>query len=228
MRAILLIAIAIIFLFTLTAQVEGADWKEVYENDKAIFFLNVSKITKLPNNHYKAWEKLTFKDPTSKLRKSILYKEYDCDNKRRRYLQVSLFDKNGGAKTNSEIRPWQYVVPDSPDELMLTLVCNNYKGNWEKIISVGDENKSEYYIDWSSMKKLPNNHYMIWDKIVNTDPSSEPDFWITYSEYDCVKKRVRTPVLVVYKRSGLAQITSFEWKASGIVLIVCIEISKGK
>ena len=132
MRALLLTTIAIIFLFTLTAQVEGTDWVKVKETEKYMLYLNLNSITKLSDNHYKGWSKIVLKDPSEEADKLVAYIEYDCDNKRKRLLQLTAYRNNGEVITDTEIQSWNYVIPDSSQELTLILVCNYYRENWER------------------------------------------------------------------------------------------------
>ncbi len=132
MRAILLTAIASIFLFTLTAHVEGTDWVKVKETEKFILYLDLNGITKLSDNHYKGWSKIVLKDPSEEADKLVAYIEYDCDNKRKRLLQLTAYRNNGEVTTDTEIQSWNYAIPDSSGELTLILVCNYYRGNWER------------------------------------------------------------------------------------------------
>ncbi len=131
MRTLLLTAIAIIFLFTLNAcdstkeaQVEGADWEKISEDNETIFYIDLNNITKLPNSHYKVWDKLIIKDPSSKFRRHIAYSEYDCDNNKKRTLQITGYNRDGNARTIKEVQPWRYVAPNTNMEIMFTFICN--------------------------------------------------------------------------------------------------------
>ena len=132
MRTLLLTAIAITFLFTLTTQAEGAEWVKVKETEKYILYLDLNSITKLSDNHYKGWSEMVLKDPSEKADKMMAYIEYDCDNKRKRLLQLTVYKNNGEVITDTEIQSWNYAIPDSSGKRTLTLVCNYYRGNWKR------------------------------------------------------------------------------------------------
>ncbi len=223
MRALLLTAIAVIFLFTLTAQVEGVEWKKIRETDEIRLYLDVSSITKNPNNHYEARRKTIFENRSSKFSQIFAYVEFDCDNKKTKTLGMKGFYRKGGEADIDEEQPWINVDPQSNGDLIFVLVCNNYKGNWE---ADDETDENIFYIDWSSMKKLPNSHYMIWEKIDFKNQSSEQEFRIAHKEYDCVKKGERAPAVIDYKRNGTVFISSDKWKDSERTKTVCNKLSK--
>ena len=214
MRTVLLTAIAVIFIFTLTAQVEGAKWEKISENIAMRFYLDVSSITKLPDYHYNAWGKSVVKHPDSDITQIWTYQEYDCNNKKTRTLQFIGYERNGKSSTEVGKGTWSdEILPESHNGIRFTLVCNNYRGNWEKDF---ETEGYIFYIDWNSMKKLPDNHYMVWEKTDIKDPSSEQDYLINYVEYDCVKKRRRMSVFIGYSIDGSVFLSTYEWRDTDI------------
>jgi hypothetical protein len=237
MRTLLLTAIAIIFLFTLNscdstkeAQIERTGWEKVFENKKYKISLDFSRIEKLPDNHYKipyayqskglidkAGEKVRKKEPPIFFKNIETYYEFNCDNKKYKPLASKLFYSKTGE--------WRSIIPETAAESMFALVCNNYRGNWEEI---GVENKPNYYLDWSSLIKLPDNHYKIWVKIITKTLGNI----IYYIEYDCVNKKERYIIEGLDKDNKMAfHIPPLLWhdlpEPSAFMETVCSKQSKG-
>ena len=230
MRALLFTAIAIISLFALTAQAKGSEWEKVGEDKEVRISIDLSSIRKLPHNHYRVWAEMVYKDPSHTAKKSLRYDEYDCDNKRNKILQIIVYLGDGSKKTINEEESWSYIPPDTIIELPFTLVCNNYRGNWEKIY---ENDKRKFYLDWDSLIKLPDKHYKVWEKIVDADndPTSALKSAISYDEHDCVNKKTKSTLQVYFSRDGSPSIHTYQtWDdASNNIFLkaVCSKQSKG-
>lgn len=135
MRALLLTAIAIIFMFTLNVcdlskkyQLEGADWVKACNTDETVFYVDINSKDELSNNHYKVWIKMVFKDPTNVDYSTHSKIEFDCTNKRMRFLEIRDYYRDGSNDTTGTIEgDWTIVNPETTRESLYKYVCETIK-----------------------------------------------------------------------------------------------------
>jgi len=223
-------------LITPAAPVKGAEWENIGEDDKTKISLDLSSIKKLPNHYYRVWRETVFKNASDTIKSSKEYNEYDCDNKRSKTLQQTLYKKDGDVKTFNEKKSWKYIIPDTQEELPFMLVCNNDRGKWDKL---SEDDETDLYLDWSSQEKLFDGNYRIWAKMVNKDPSDTSESQIGYMELDCENKKALLIILIIFQRDGsteylgettLVSLPANTWRDvpnSNLYYKVCSKQSKG-
>ena len=127
MKKTFLILIAFIFLLV-SAVAEGAEWHYIGETVKsgAKFYIDVDSIKRSSKNLVRVWIKQKERQPEKdNVTYALHYKEFDCKEKRARFLASTLYYKDGSTfSSNYKIGDWKFISLDSVFESELNVVCN--------------------------------------------------------------------------------------------------------
>ena len=110
-----------------SAVADGAEWRYITTNDiDTKFYIDVDSIKRSSHNSVKAWfkqeEKQSSKDNFSH---SLLYQEFDCTEKRIRFLSIRIFYTDRKLPLSiDKTDDWVYVRPDSAYEAELHFLCS--------------------------------------------------------------------------------------------------------
>jgi hypothetical protein len=128
----ILIMIAFV-LFFVTTIAEGVDWVLITLSgggDK--IYIDEESIKHNSKNTIKVWEKhvptgSTFEKPfnSKKVTQLLIYREYDCDQERKRQLQLNFYFEDGSKQEFQSPDEWSYVIPDSVAEAIIKHLCKN-------------------------------------------------------------------------------------------------------
>jgi len=131
---ITLIMIAFV-LFFVTTIAEGADWVLITlstSGDK--IYIDEEGIKHHSKNTIKVWEKhvpkgSSFEKPfnSKKVTQLLIYREYDCDQGRKRKLQLSFYFEDGSKQEYQGPKEWSYIIPDTVAEAIIKYLCKNGK-----------------------------------------------------------------------------------------------------
>lgn len=130
------ILIMILFVsFFVTAIAEGADWVLITSSDSGDkIYIDEESIKHNSSNAIKVWEKhvpegSTFEKPfnAKKVTQLLIYREYDCDQGRKRQLQLNYSFEDGSKQEYQSPDEWSYVIPDSVAEAIIKYICKNGK-----------------------------------------------------------------------------------------------------
>ena len=110
---------------TLSSAAVAADWVLVTAStDGTLGYVDRESIRTMPNGYKRAWMRIVYAEPIDYgITSAEVFKEFDCRERRSRYLQ-SIFLK-GKEVTTTVNRPsdWDYHRPDSAAEGLLEYVC---------------------------------------------------------------------------------------------------------
>jgi hypothetical protein len=120
------ISIIIFGLFFETVVAEGADWKNIDISDnEIIFYIDVDSIKHTSNNLVRGWIKQEYRQPNKNISYALHYKEFDCKEKKVRFLSTILHYKDGSSPFSTDKKGnWIFIPPDSALEVELNLLCN--------------------------------------------------------------------------------------------------------
>ena len=130
----ILIMIAFV-LFFVTTVAEGADWVLItLSNVGDKIYIDEESIKHNSKNTIKVWEKhvpkgSTFEKPfnSKQVTQLLVYGEYDCDQGRKRRLQLHFYFEDGTDQKYPGPNEWSYVVPDTVAEVIIKYLCKNGK-----------------------------------------------------------------------------------------------------
>jgi hypothetical protein len=92
-----------------------------------LFYYDPARVMVGEPNRVKAWIRTEdWKDGTSisLLSSSLDLHEYDCTHRKRRLLEIHVYDKDNQPKTNvAFVGPWTEVIPDTVAETMFGVLC---------------------------------------------------------------------------------------------------------
>lgn len=130
----ILIMIAFV-LFFVTTIAEGADWVLItLSNSGDKIYIDEASIKHSSKNTIKVWEKhvpegSTFEKPfnSKRVTQLLIYREYDCDQGRKRQLQLNFYFEDGSKQEFQSPDEWSYVIPDSVADEIIKYLCKNGK-----------------------------------------------------------------------------------------------------
>jgi len=97
-------------------------------------YIDEESIKHKSNRTIEVWEKHvpeggTFEKPFNfkKVTQLLIYREYDCDQGRKRQLQLHFYFEDGTDQKYPGPNEWSYVVPDTVAEVIIQYLCKNGK-----------------------------------------------------------------------------------------------------
>ena len=129
-----LIMIVVVLCFAITIA-EAADWVLITSsNDGDKIYIDQESIKHNSTNTIKVWEKhvpegSTFEKPfnSKKVTRLLVYREYDCEQKRKRKLQSDFYFEDGSKQEYQGPDEWSYVIPETVAEIIIQYLCKNEK-----------------------------------------------------------------------------------------------------
>jgi hypothetical protein len=130
------IFIMIVFvLFFVVSIAEAADWVLItLSNGGDKIYIDEESIKHNSKTTIKVWEKhvpegRTFEKPfnSKKVTQLLVYREYDCEQKRKRKLQSNFFFEDGSKQEYQGPHEWSYVIPDTVAEEIIQYICKKGK-----------------------------------------------------------------------------------------------------
>ena len=130
-----ILGMILFFLFFVAAITEGADWVLITSSDGGDkIYVDEESIRRNSSNTIKVWEKhvpegSTFEKPfnSKKVTRLLIYREYDCDQGRKRRLQIHFYFEDGTNQNYPGLHEWSYIVPGTVAEEIIQYVCKNVK-----------------------------------------------------------------------------------------------------
>lgn len=98
------------------------DWALVPAGSSSRTYVERSSIREAPNGFKRAWFKTAYDDDSQYIEQKS-YFEYDCTERRSRYLSIVTYLKNGENFTTDKLGNWRYITPDTTGELVFEYVC---------------------------------------------------------------------------------------------------------
>jgi hypothetical protein len=128
------IMIVFVLFFSITIA-EAADWVLITSsNDGDKIYIDEESIKHISKNTMQVWEKhvpegSTFEKPfnSKKVTQLLVYREYDCDQKRKRKLQSNFYFEDGTKQEYQGPDEWSYVIPETVAEEIIQYLCKNGK-----------------------------------------------------------------------------------------------------
>jgi hypothetical protein len=110
----------------------GDDWVLLNEPFNVDYYAHLKSTNHLPNGYFRVWMRTLFRtgDEYKAKKDPVDYyqtlQEFDCVNKRYRYIYSEGFDKKGtkiGAPWQDENSKWYYLKPDDDYRGVFTRLC---------------------------------------------------------------------------------------------------------
>jgi hypothetical protein len=123
----------------------GLNWVKIEEDNKSILYIYLDSITKTKEGTIRYWEKKSEKNIKEATRAFYLL-ETDCEEKKERMLQITLFYEDVSTETFSTSSEWYYYIPDTFSEDRYKLICSELLNMWmsfEKHLKKGIIDKKE-------------------------------------------------------------------------------------
>lgn len=116
---------AALVAIALPAPALAAEWVLVEANISGDrFYIDLQSIRTMPNGYKRMWIRNDFAKPDKDGETSLkYYREYDCIEKRNRFLSIRAFSGEQVTSTSSAVSEWEYVSPDSVQEGLFMFVC---------------------------------------------------------------------------------------------------------
>ena len=99
-------------------------------NDSDKIYIDEESIKHNSNNKVKVWEKhvpegSTFEKPfnAKKVTQLLILREYDCDQGRKRQVQLNFYFEDGTKQEYQSTDEWSYVVPDTVADEIMKYIC---------------------------------------------------------------------------------------------------------
>ena len=118
------------------AEVRGEDWKLYEDNELFTSDYDTQSITHPSKNIVRVWVRVFFNEKVIKERIEFGEKyinvqyyitliEYDCVERKRKFLTMTYYDKNAipVESVNFEKRGYDFIRPETPDEKLIEAVC---------------------------------------------------------------------------------------------------------
>ena len=117
--------IFIFFLFISSSVL--ANWTQITRSEQDRFFVDFTSLTKV-KNLYRVWEKLEYGEQSEdKVRSVRMYMEYDCVEKKSRWLAYDAFDdiNLSGKKIvrSDRVSEWKFIRIDTIENTIFNSVC---------------------------------------------------------------------------------------------------------
>ena len=120
-----LAVLAALMAIALPAPALAADWVPAANSiDGNMFYIDRQSIRTMPNGYKRVWEQVDyaktdkFGDTGAKR-----YREYDCIERRVRFLSINYFKGNEVTSTDGRGSDWNYISPESINESLFQFVC---------------------------------------------------------------------------------------------------------
>ena len=117
------------------AEVWGEDWKLYEDNEFFSSYYDAQSITHPSKNIFRVWVKVSLKEAIKEriafgekyisVQYYITLIEYDCVERKRKFLTMTYYDKNAipVESVNFEKRGYDFFGPEMPDEKLCEVVC---------------------------------------------------------------------------------------------------------
>jgi Bacterial SH3 domain len=136
-RLLILISFFLFFSIRLEAQTK---WSliNVTGTDLSTWFID-KDVKKKPYGIIAVWEKVIYQNQSY----SIALNEWNCSDKMRRLMELSNYNEAGDFLSGSSTpSPWKYVVPDSVEAGIYSIVCGNSNKNRFRNLEKSNANSS--------------------------------------------------------------------------------------
>ena len=116
------ILVGVIMAATPSHVVAETSWVSVGTSENTLVEVDNSRIKKT-GNIIRYWKKTTIKNPKDDWKYTIAMAEDDCVNAKTRNIQIVVYLKSGKIQMASGDGNWDFVTPDSMQEVINEFVC---------------------------------------------------------------------------------------------------------
>jgi hypothetical protein len=122
-KLIFIIALGIFTLIISSQTAIGVNWVKIIETKQGTNYIDSDSIIKTKKGIVRYWmtKKYLNEDKTDYV---MYYSETYCQERRFRFLQLTMYLKDGTPSTDSIPTEWKFINPDSNFELVYEFVCS--------------------------------------------------------------------------------------------------------
>jgi len=120
----------IILLITalIPLQSHASDWRIMLATDNSLTLADYSTLRKIGNDQIQVWINTTFTKPSlndgREMDKQITLEIFSCNDKKYKFLQSTLYYKDGFSTEQRGDSNWFYVIPDTNQDELFSKLCN--------------------------------------------------------------------------------------------------------